>query len=362
MTNSFASYTELNLELRCPKLGIQVETIIPLSQGIVGVFGPSGHGKSTILRMVAGVQSATVSNCVLLNTNVSVECRIESQSNIESIPILYQDQTATLFTAMTVIKNLEFVQRHSLWSKQCKFSLSQVIGWCQLFELLNKSVAVLSGGEQQRVALARSLLSGKPILFLDEPFSALDWATRMYFMELIKHLVEDYGLRVILVSHSLKELAMCSHYLLHIEQGKVVQSGPTKTMIDELSRRQTSGIFARIPLKLVERLNSMDLNKWHVTGDSSSVVYSSTHQHYEKKHTVVTLDADKVSIAKSTPSATSMLNNLTGCVADIQASNQMLLITINVGEQVIYSLISKLSFEQLKLQIGDRVQALFKAI
>jgi molybdate transport system ATP-binding protein len=165
---------------------LSVDLVLPLCKGIVGIFGKSGAGKSTLLRVLSGLEKADLEPVDLEKKILKkVESKIHWQDKridklpADKNPCLLQTQQAQLFPNLTVLANLTFVIKHSAWANSCSFTFEQVIQWCGIEHLLTQPSTSLSGGEQQRVNLSRSLLSGKPIILLDEPFSALDWNARV---------------------------------------------------------------------------------------------------------------------------------------------------------------------------------------
>jgi molybdate transport system ATP-binding protein len=289
-----------------------------------------------------------------------------------------------------VLGNLTFVIKHSAWANSCPFTLEQVIDWCGIAHLLTQPSTSLSGGEQQRVNLARSLLCGKPIILLDEPFSALDWNARVELLGLLVQLQQDYGLHFVIVSHSLKELALCSQHMLVIDNGEMLRSGSTTELIDKLthdssgSRSKTEEAdlnnqtrFSTLTLTNPVPLAEYHLTKWQLGEDEKSpVIYTKGLQNKSSrkslsshlpinspiKEKLVTLDANRVSLSRQDNLDTSMLNHLEASIDDITHIQHLVLVTLNVQGQTLYAEISLLSFSNLKLQLGETIFAQFKAL
>ena len=162
---------------------LNIQTELDLTKGIIGIFGGSGQGKSTLLQICAGITASSGSKVSWYGRSGN-----EFHSSVaESAPCVYQSQDVVLFEHLTVEQNLDFVLQHSNWSRNNNlFTKQEVVDWCGISDLLNQNSQSLSGGEKQRVGLARSLLSGKPVIILDEPFSALDWHNRMAMLQLVQ--------------------------------------------------------------------------------------------------------------------------------------------------------------------------------
>jgi molybdate transport system ATP-binding protein len=346
------------------KFNIYMDTTIPLSKGIVGVFGGSGHGKSTVLKICSGVLECKDSRVVWEGDKSELVIPDDAENN----PSVYQDQSVTLFEHLTVEQNLKLVINHSLWAQKMRseISLEKVIDWTGIGLMLNQRASCLSGGEKQRVGLARSLISGKPIIILDEPFSALDWANRIQMLTLIKRVQHESNIRFVIVSHSLRELAICCAHLIHLVNGQIKNQGSCYDMVQQLTLASNEPVFSRLEAKFEQSLTKYHLGKWLLKGEGQFI--------YTKDQTipsidvnpnsiqVVNVEADKVSIARSKVAESSILNQLEGSVIDIESYQHLMLVTIDIDGQELRSLISKLSFEQLELDKGQQVFAQFKAV
>ena len=361
------THLQLNIEQEFKKANdevfqLSVQTEFSLDNNIIGVYGNSGQGKSTLLKVCAGIMSATDSVVCWKNERGSKQVTKEAEAN----PAVYQPQEVTLFEHLTVLENLRFVQQHSIWSTQ-QFTLQQVVSWCGVEGLLEQKAISLSGGEKQRVGLARSLLSGKPVVILDEPFSALDWNNRINMLKLIKKLNQTHNLAFIIVSHSLQELALCCDYLINIEQGKIAIQGTIDSVIQALSLASSEPVFSRIKINNHTYLADYHLTKWQLTGDSKQHIYikqidKSFIQPEVQVEQIVTIEANKVSLTRKSLDDTSMLNQLVGEITSIQPFQHLVLVSINVDGQELLSLISQLSYEKLELALGQTIFAQFKAV
>ena len=194
---------------------------LPLGQ-VVAIMGASGSGKSTLLNLLAGfIQPQTDAGQILLDGQ-RVDHLEPSQRPVTS---LFQDHN--LFAHMSVFNNLALGIRASLKltaneKAQVEAALDQV-GLKGLGSRLPKQ---LSGGQRQRVALGRALVRRKPLLLLDEPFSALDPALRQEMAVLVKSLSQQHQLTVLLVTHEPKDV-------LFIADGGVHWQGHSKDFLQQ---------------------------------------------------------------------------------------------------------------------------------
>lgn len=335
---------------------LNIETTIPLSDGVIAIYGESGCGKSTLLKCFSG----------LLNYqgSFSQNGEIVSQSVGEN-PCVYQPQSGCLFPALSVKDNLTLLIKHSTWRDTTSFTLEQVIEWCELSDLVEKSVQQLSGGEQQRVSFARSLLSGKKVILLDEPFSALDWQRRQQMLALVSKLNKQCDIQFFLVSHSLREIALCSDYVLQLKNGQLVQQGYSQDLINRLALEPGQQVFSRLNLTLESVDHEHQFSRWRFaqSKDPKHLVYSRGLETSvaigETK--VMTLDANKISLNKKLDTDSSILNHLEAQIIELTAKQHQTLVTLKVEGQTLFADISQLSSTRMALKKGDTVFAQFKA-
>ncbi|UAY78548.1 thiamine ABC transporter ATP-binding protein [Pasteurella canis] len=187
---------------------------IPVHQK-VAIVGASGSGKSTLLNLLAGFEFATQGIIWLNNEN-----HTQSQPHQRPVSMLFQENN--LFMHLTVAQNIALGLKPSL--KLSTFEnqqVEQVASAVGLGKLLAQSPKNLSGGQKQRVALARCLLRDKPILLLDEPFSALDPELRAEMLHLILTLCDDKKLTLLMVTHQLSEVRDKVDRIIQIKNGRI---------------------------------------------------------------------------------------------------------------------------------------------
>ncbi len=176
----------------------------------IAIVGPSGAGKSTLLNLIAGF--------VLPNG----ENHTQSAPYERPVSMLFQENN--LFPHLTVQQNLALGLKTSLKLTALEQDqIERVADAVGLTSFLSRLPNSLSGGQKQRVALARCLLRDKPILLLDEPFSALDPELRLEMLNLIDELCHSKNLTLLLVTHQPSELTGKVDHMLRIENGRISQ-------------------------------------------------------------------------------------------------------------------------------------------
>lgn len=188
----------------------------------VSLYGESGAGKTSTLRMLGGMLKPDRGRIV-----VNGETWFDSEKNINLRPqqrkLGYVFQDYALFPNMTVVQNLEFALR----KYQDKKVIHELMDFMALGELQHRKPESLSGGQKQRVALARAMVPRPDILVLDEPLSALDVRMRTKLQEYLLLIHREFKLTTLLVSHDIGEIVRLSDMVFELHNGQVVRKGTT---------------------------------------------------------------------------------------------------------------------------------------
>ena len=191
---------------------------------VVALLGPSGSGKSTLLRAIAGLETID-SGRILFNS-----------SDLAGVPVHERGfglmfQSYALFPHLRVADNVAFgLRMKNAPDDEIRARVAEVLGWVGMAQFATRRVDRLSGGEQQRVALARTLAPRPPLVMLDEPVGALDRMLRERLVEDIRGLLDREGAAALYVTHDHEEAKLISDRVAVIRDGKVVQSGPYETL------------------------------------------------------------------------------------------------------------------------------------
>lgn len=186
------------------------------------LLGPSGSGKTTLLRMINGLVTPS-SGAILINEQ---DIREQQQDELRR-QIGYVLQRNSLFPHYSVEENIGVVPHLLKWNKQAiRQRVSELMKKLHLPEkYLCRTPGELSGGEAQRVNIARALATDPPILLMDEPFSALDAITRKSIREEFMQLDEFRKKTIVMVSHDIQEAFELGDTILLLQHGKLVQKG-----------------------------------------------------------------------------------------------------------------------------------------
>ncbi|MDY0404137.1 ATP-binding cassette domain-containing protein [Virgibacillus sp. 179-BFC.A HS] len=180
---------------------------------IVVLFGPSGSGKTTILNCLAGLTKPDKGEILLNDRQLFMTKQIDIAIQHRHIGYLFQDYA--LFPHMTVRRNITY-------GTKSKNLVDQLMKELHIDHLQENYPGEISGGEKQRVALARALATEPQLLLLDEPFSALDEATKEKSHEELIRLHKLWRIPIVMVTHSHQEAEKLGDRILYMEEGHFV--------------------------------------------------------------------------------------------------------------------------------------------
>ncbi|TNG93237.1 thiamine ABC transporter ATP-binding protein [Pasteurellaceae bacterium USgator11] len=184
----------------------------------VALIGASGAGKSTLLNLIAGFEQPDSGQIWLNGENHS-----HSQPHLRPVSILFQENN--LFNHLSVEQNIILGLQPNLninaEQRQAVLHIADKVG---LTPYLSRLPEQLSGGQKQRIALARCMLRDKPILLLDEPFSALDTALRQEMLQLLAQICRDKNLTLLMVTHQPHEVCHFVDRTLTIDHGTLINN------------------------------------------------------------------------------------------------------------------------------------------
>ena len=189
--------------------------------GLTAVLGPSGAGKSTLLNVLAGFEALAMGTVTLAGAD-------HSRTKPSARPVNFVFQDNNCFAHMTARNNVALGVSPSLRLDAAAWT--QVDGALEsvgIAHLKNRKPGGMSGGERQRIALARVLVRQQPILLLDEAFAALGPALRRDMLELVKRIQVERKLTVLMVTHQPEDAKLIADQILFVANGKV--QGPMKT-------------------------------------------------------------------------------------------------------------------------------------
>ena len=327
---------------------------------ITSLYGRSGSGKTSIINMISGLQRPDVGfikvgNDVLLDTNAGIYKPPENRG----LGYIFQD--SRLFPHLSIQQNLLYGIKNNL-SSNSQVGFDSVVDILQIASLLERKPNTLSGGEKQRVAIGRALLTQPRLLLMDEPLASIDAQLRGEILTFIEKLRDALGLTIIYVSHSIEEVIRLADQMVLISNGGQKAAGNVEEIMSRLDLHTLTGKFdagAVLSTKVESYDENYDLTGLSFNGGVLRVtgtnlpIGSSVRAHVRARDVSIMLDH---------PRDTSILNIFEGTIVAIgDNTGSQIDIKIDFGSPLI-ARVTKKSFDELKLQVGSNVITMLKAV
>jgi len=187
----------------------------------IAVMGPSGCGKSTLLHLAGGLEDATAGRVLVKGADVSMMSRIE-KATLRRQEVGYIFQKLNLIPSLTAMENVMLpLELDGVSKKQARERAQSVIENLGLTHNLDRYPSEFSGGQQQRIAIARSLVAKRSLLLADEPTGALDTVNADEIIEILAQLPKLFGTSVVLVTHE-PRFASWADKVVFLRDGRIV--------------------------------------------------------------------------------------------------------------------------------------------
>ncbi|MDD2046067.1 molybdenum ABC transporter ATP-binding protein [Pseudomonas putida] len=354
----------IHARLKVARDGFDLDVDLQLpGRGISALFGHSGSGKTTCLRCLAGLERASEAY-IEVNGQIWQDSRRDHFIAPHLRPVGYVFQEPSLFPHLTVHGNLTFGWRR-IPAQARKVSLEQACALLGIEHLLERKPATLSGGEAQRVGIARALLSSPQLLLMDEPLAALDGPRKREILPYLERLHAELDIPLIYVSHAQDEVARLADHLVLLEQGKVQASGPIAATLARLDLPLTQGDNAGVIIE--GQVSSYD-TCYQLLGlqlPGSSLELRLAHEPLALGTSLrLKVQARDVSLSLVEDTHSSILNRLPVRVMGYQAADNSahVLVSLDAAGSVLLARITRYSADQLGLHSGQQLIAQIKSV
>ena len=336
-------------------LPLEAHLDIP-SQGVTALFGLSGSGKSSLINLVSGLinpdEGVISLNDRELFNSVENVCVPINQRNIG-----YVFQDARLFPHYTVNGNLRYGMKNT-----SKDEFNYIVELLGIGHLLKRYPITLSGGEKQRVAIGRALLTDPEILLMDEPLSALDLPRKRELMNYLERLSKEINIPILYVTHSLDELLRLAERVVLLANGKVEAYDVLESIWESplfLPWKQENEQSAVLSLPVFMHNPSYKMTALSI-GEQNIWINQVEAQINEKVR--ICIYSSDVSISLNKVEQSSIRNTLYGRIVKVLELENRVDLKLDIGGKHLWASISKWSFHDLALQEGQLVYAQIKAI
>ncbi|ADL51279.1 sulfate/molybdate ABC transporter ATP-binding protein [Clostridium cellulovorans] len=254
-------YLSVDIKKKLQKFSLNIN--FELTGGTLALLGESGCGKTITLRCIAGLVKPDEGR-IILNDRVLFDSEKGINLSIQKRKVGFLFQNYALFPHMTVEENIGYGLKGLNKVEKNKI-IDAVLEITQLSELKKSYPHQISGGQQQRIALARALAVNPEILMLDEPFSALDNHLRNLMIKHMKEILENYNGPTIFVTHNMEEAySLCTDTVI-IEKGRSIQQGTTKDIFRKPNSVTSAKVTGCKNISNVQRLsdNTLMATQWN---------------------------------------------------------------------------------------------------
>lgn len=352
----------IDITLKKKQGNFKIDTaFIVEGNGTTALFGHSGAGKTSVINMIAGL-SCPDSGHIIINGRTVFNSREKINLPPEKRRFGYVFQEGRLFPHLSVNSNLLYGMKR-IPENERFIHLDQVIGLLGIGHLLKRRPGTLSGGEKQRVAIGRSLLTSPALLLMDEPLASLDAARKKEVLPFIASLSKKLSIPILYVSHALNEIISLSDHLVFLSNGKVQASGNTADVVcqkdfNKLSGRNESGTM------LITQVTAHDpaarLTKLSFLGKTLIIPQTDLPVGHRVRVWIRWRD---VGLSLEKISKSSFQNILSGTVTALTTDTEHS--TVNITMDVGFLLTATITHHaacQLRLKPGMEIHALIKSI
>ena len=224
---------------------------------IISLIGPSASGKSSLLRIIAGFENVNTGIIKLNGLIVDDQSTIVQPQN-RNVGIIFQD--LALFPHLNCKENILFGMRdHSPAHKNTR--LDRLSNLLDIRSILDSYPHEISGGQQQRIAIARALAPGPEILLLDEPFSALDEELKETLLQDVKKLLKEEKITTIFITHNIKEAFQLSDRIAFLDDKKIIQYDTAYNLYHKPITKEIANFLNQFSLsKVLIITDELDMN------------------------------------------------------------------------------------------------------
>jgi len=348
---------ELSLRHRVGALTLDVDFTAP--QGVTVLYGRSGAGKSTIINAVAGLVTPqqgriALDGRVLLDTDTRTNLRPHRRE------VGYIFQEGRLFPHLTVRQNLTY-GRWFARRGAAREDMGRIVEMLGIGPLLDRRPERLSGGEKQRVAIGRALLSAPRMILADEPLAALDDARKAEILPYFERLRDEVAVPILYVTHSAGEVARLATTVIALQDGKVARQGPALDVLSDPMVTPAGARAAGAVLSVTIRHHHDDgLTEVDAGGEP---LFLPLQQRQPGEPLRIRIAAHDVLLARTRPEGLSALNILPGRVDTLrEGGGPGTLVSLTTPAGRVLARVTRRSAKALGLAPGAECYAIVKSI
>ncbi len=336
----------------------KLECSASFASGVTAVFGPSGSGKSTLLNCITGVTTPDEGHVEVLG-RVVFSSAVRTNLRPERRRLGYMIQDAALFPHMSVRENIFYGYRLTPTERR-RIHPDELVELFRIGSLMGRSVANLSRGERQRVALVRALATSPDLLLLDEPTAALDAAMRGTILEFLLRCWRELGTPMVYVSHSLSEVLAIAEEVLVLSDGRRVAYGRTADVLvhpDVAKMAEYAALENIVEAQVIAAVGPTGMSELAL---GEVVLYGPRIDLEPGSSVMISVRAGEVIVALEAPPRLSARNVVRAVVEEIHEVASGVILYVDVGVRLVVE-ITYGSSRELGLRRGREVYLILKA-
>jgi molybdate transport system ATP-binding protein len=340
-----------------PAFSLDVQMTAP--PGITMLFGASGSGKTTLLRCLAGLTKPDAGR-IAIGERVLFDSKTRADVAVQDRHAGYVFQQAALFPHMSVRENIGY-GLHRMTPHERHRRVSAIAQSFRISEILDRRPAQVSGGERQRAALARALVTEPSMLLLDEPLSALDHAIQSRIMDDLKRANEARRIPMIYVTHSHREMYTLGEWAIVIDGGRVIASGTPHEVLDHPERgvvANLAGFENVFDATVVERRERAGTMECRLDGSAAELEVP-LNQTTAGQKIRIAIRAGDILVANEEPRGLSARNVLRGRLVELTPHGATMVALVDAGARFIVHLTPG-GVASLHLKPGDHLWLIVK--
>jgi len=348
----------VTLRKRLPP-SFQLEVAFEVEAGVTIVFGESGSGKTTLLRCVAGLSEPDAGR-IAIGDRVLFDASAGVNLDPPRRRVGFVFQHLALFPHLTAAENIAYGLMQ-LTPAERRARIGAIAASFHIDHLLERRPGVISGGERQRVGLARSLVTDPEVLLLDEPLSALDHRTQSRIIADLRRWNDARRIPILYVTHSQREVFALGERVLVVEDGRVVADGSPDRVMDfpaHESVARLTGFENLLPASVVSRRTEGGVMVCRLAGTTVDLETPLADVEVGRQLRVA-IRAGDILIASEPPRGLSARNVVPGTIASLSREGSVVRAEVSVGMPIDVH-ITPMAREQLGLQPGSHVWLVVK--
>ena len=330
-------------------------------EGITALFGPSGAGKSSTVNAIAGLAHQAEGR-IVLKDQVLFDSSARTFLPPERRRIGYVFQEPRLFPHLSVRRNLLYGWRRAR-PRAPQHEIDKVVEMLGLGPFMERGPGALSGGEKQRVALGRALLSNPALLLLDEPLAAMDQARKGEILPYLERLRDEAGIPMVYVSHSIEEVTRLADRMVVLNQGAVAAEGSVFEITARLDLFPFTGRYEAGAVIETRVLRQDPAYAMTCLGFGGGELWVPAVDLPEGARVRVRLRARDVILDRARPTTSSVNNILEGVVTKIREDpGPFVDVQLDCKGTRILARITRRSLARMDLKPGEQAFALAKSV